>query len=392
MTYRNIENDPCVKDFIRSRRLRDSTKMMYLIRINQYSQFIGKTPAELIDEAEEEQDHGIKSRKRKIKGYILDYVEELKKNKSDRTIRGHLDTIFSFYKAFDVDTPHLRNIVPTNKENLSFDELPDLKHIKQAVKACNIRDRAIILLHFSSGMGASELRNLTCKDFITSIDEYLDLDDIDKENLFKVAVNLKDKKDLVGTWKIRRYKTDMPYITFNSPESTLAIVDYIFYRYKMNKPIKSIDDFLFTTQDNVKITSGSHQKLFMRLNDRVGFGHRTEKRRFFTSHMLRKLFTTSLYKAGVDKLAIDWMLGHKINPVTEAYFKTNEEDLKRNYMKVVHYLTLEKVKVRRMESNEVKDIVRDLDKKEEEIRMLRQENEITRKIVEDLINDLKMKE
>lgn len=180
-------------------------------------------------------------------------------------------------------------------------------------------------------MGASEVRNLTFKDFVTAIEEYLDLDDTDKNNMFKVAVNLKDKKEIVGTWKIRRYKTKMPYITFNSPESTVAIVDYIFYRYKMNKPIKNIDDPLFTTKDNAKITSGSHYKLFLRLNDRVGFGLRTKKRRFFTSHMLRKLFTTSLYQAGVDKLAIDWMLGHKINPVTEATLKLKRRLKKELY-------------------------------------------------------------
>ena len=393
MTFRAIENDLCVKDFIRSRRLRESTKKEYLIRINQYCVFTGKTPSELIDEAEKEQDQGIKSRKRKIKSYILDYVEEFKNNnKSRNTIRSHIETIFGFYRAFDIDTPNLRNIISHNQDNPSFEELPELNHIKQSIKACSIRDRAIILLHFTSGMGASEVRNLTCKDFVTAIDEYLELNSIDKENMFKVAVNLKDKENVIGTWKIRRYKTSMPYITFNSPESTQAIVDYIFYRYKMNKPIKNSDDFLFTTKDNAKITSGSHQKIFMRLNDRVGFGHRTEKRRFFTSHMLRKLFTTSLYKAGVDKLAIDWMLGHKINPVTEAYFKTNKEDLKKNYIKALHLLTLEKVKIQRIESDEVKDIVRDLDKKDEEIKKLREENAMTRKIVKDFIETMKMKE
>jgi len=29
-------------------------------------------------------------------------------------------------------------------------------------------------------MGASELRPLTCMDFVVAVDEYLDLDDIDK--------------------------------------------------------------------------------------------------------------------------------------------------------------------------------------------------------------------
>ena len=393
MNYRDIENDPCVKDFLRSRRLRESTRKEYLGRLNQYCLFTGKTPTELIDEAEMEQDQGIKTRKRKIKGYILDYIDEFKNNnKADTTAKTHIETIFGFYKVYDIDTPSLRNLFSSNQNNASFEELPELKHIKQAIKACNIRDRAIILLHFSSGMGASEVRHLTCKNFVTAMDEYLDLDSLDKENMFKVAVNLKDKKDLIGTWKIRRYKTNMPYITFNSPESTQAIIDYIFYRYKMNKSVKNINDYLFTTKNNAHITKGNHQKIFMRLNDRVGFGRRTEKRRFFTSHMLRKLFTTSLYKAGVDKLAIDWMLGHKINPVTEAYFKTNEKDLKNNYIKVLHHLTLEKVKIRRMESEEVKDIVRDLDKKDEEIRILREENAMTRKIVKDFIETMKTRE
>lgn len=254
MNYRDIENDPCVKDFLRSRRLRESTKKEYLGRLNQYCLFIGKTPTELIEEAEMEQDQGIKTRKRKIKGYILDYIDEFKNNnKADTTTKSHIETIFGFYKAYDIDTPSLRNLFSSNQNNASFDELPELKHIKQAIKACNIRDRAIILLHFSSGMGASEVRHLTCKDFVTAIDEYLDLDSINKENMFNVAVNLKDKKDLIGTWKIRRYKTSMPYITFNSPESTQAIVDYIFYRYKMNKPIKNINDYLFTTKNKVRI-------------------------------------------------------------------------------------------------------------------------------------------
>jgi integrase len=394
MNFRDIEKDPCVRDFIRSRSLRESTKDGYLLRINQYCKFIGKTPTELIDEAEEEQDQGIKTRKRKIKDYVLDYVEDLKNNnRSNNTIRTNLETIFGFYRAFDIDPPRLRNLVPSNYDNPSFEELPELKHVKQAIRACSsIRDRAIILLHFSSGMGSSEIRNLTCRNFIAAVDEYLDLDDIDKENMFKVAVNLKDKENLIGTWKIRRYKTNMPYITFNSPESTLAIVDYVFYRYKMNKLVNNMDDPLFVTKDNAQITTHMHQKMFMRLNDRVGFGKRTEKRRFFTSHMLRKLFTTLLYKSGVDKLAIDWMLGHKINPITEAYFKTNEKDLKKNYMKALNHLTLEKVKTRRIKSSEVKDIVRDLDKKEEEIKQLREENAMTRKIVEDLIETMKIKE
>lgn len=115
----------------------------------------------------------------------------------------------------------------------------------------------------------------------------------------------------------------MPYITFNSPESNKAIVEYILDRERNNKTFKTSDERLFTTATGKPISDAAHSLLFRRLNQRAGLGYRSESRNFFTSHMLRKMFTTTLYKAGVDKLAIDWMLGHKINPITESYFKAD---------------------------------------------------------------------
>lgn len=53
----------------------------------------------------------------------------------------------------------------------------------------------------------------------------------------------------------------------------------------------------------------------------------------------------------------------------------------------MHHLTIEKVKIRCIESNEVKGIVRDLDKKDEEIKFLREENEKTKNLVNELITN-----
>lgn len=88
----------------------------------------------------------------------------------------------------------------------------------------------------------------------------------------------------------------------------------------------------------------------------MGFCENGSRR--FTSHKLRKLFTSILYKEGMDKLMIDWCLGHKVNPVTEAYFKANIEHLKREYRKRMHALTLEKSRVRRVMSDEVREMRR----------------------------------
>jgi integrase len=393
MKYLELETDPLVKDFLRSRTLRKTTEKVYVRRIKKYSKFLGKTPTEFIDEAEEEQDKGIKRRKRQINSYIYDFVELLKsENHSAYSIKSNVETIVSFYKQFDVDTPSLRNLLKNQNKNVSFETLLNKDQIKQIVDQANVRDKAIILIHFSSGMGASEVRHLTFRDFLIAVGEYININELDKQDALKVAINLKNRDDLIGTWKIHRFKTGMPYVTFTSPEATKAIINYIIDRYRTNKPIKSLDDVLIVNQSNKKLSATGYTLIFARLNEKLELGRRSGKIRSFTSHILRKMFTTTLYQAGLDKLAIDWMLGHKIDPVTEAYFKTNIADLKRNYTKVLHHLTLEKVKIQRIESNEVKDIVRDLDKKDKEIKMLRKENAMTQKIVKDLIETMKMRE
>ena len=60
MTYRDIENDKFIKDFFQARDLRTSTKEVYLKKLFKYCTFVGKTPTELINEAEKEEDHRIR--------------------------------------------------------------------------------------------------------------------------------------------------------------------------------------------------------------------------------------------------------------------------------------------------------------------------------------------
>ena len=102
----DIKNDPYMKDFLRSRRIRDTTKVAYIERLTSFCNFINKKPTELIDEAEEEQDRGIKSRKRTIRQYFLDFIElEENEGKSHHTIKARVDLVKSFYNSFDIETP-----------------------------------------------------------------------------------------------------------------------------------------------------------------------------------------------------------------------------------------------------------------------------------------------
>lgn len=63
------------------------------------------------------------------------------------------------------------------------------------------------------------------------------------------------------------------------------------------------------------------------------------------THNLRKFFATTLEKNKVPHLTSRWLLGHTIDPTTDAYFKADPESLKPDYLEVVDQLTTNKQKV-----------------------------------------------
>jgi integrase len=373
----DIKNDRCFKDFIRSRSRRTNTISQYITRIRVYANFTGKNPTELIEEAESEEDQGIRLRNRKINDYFYEFREKLEEEgKTSGTINGYFDTVKAFYRNYDIQLPKLK-ISLKSSDNWSLEEIPTLNHIQKAIDVCNRRDKAIVLLMLSSGMGSGEIRHLKYQDFVNSVEEYVNLFDKDKLDIARLAFELTQMDNAIGVWKIHRFKTGMPYITFNSPESTQAIVDYLLERETKNKGVKNLDDPLFVSSYNTQITGQGMVFIFRRINERAGFGRSKERnRRFFTSHTLRKLFTTTLYNKGVDKLAVDWMLGHKINPVTEAYFKSDPNSLRSKYMTALEYLTLEKVKIKDVHSKEYEELLRDSKSKDLEISELNERVEM----------------
>ena len=380
----DIKNDRCFKDFLRSRSRRPSTKSQYVTRIRVYANFTGKSPTQLIEEAETEEEHGIKLRNRKINDYFYEFHEKLEtQGMLPSTINGYFDTVKAFYRHYDIQLPKLK-IALNNNENWSMEDIPTLEHIREAVKVCNIRDKSILLLMLSSGMGSGEIRNLKYRDFINSVEEYVQLSDEDKLNIPKIAFELRKIDDAIGMWKIHRFKTGMPYITFNSPESTQAIVDYLVHRENNNRAVEKLEDPLFVSSYKTQITSQGVVYVFRRINDRANFGRSKDRnRRFLTSHTMRKLFTTNLYNKGVDQLAVDWMLGHKVNPVTEAYFKNDPQTLKAKYIDAFENLTLEKVKVKNVTTQQYDELLEKLKIKEEDQDRLEKRVDLMEKLLAD---------
>jgi len=410
-----IINDEVFQEFLDARGIVKKTRRKHIINMTNYCNLHQQTPTELIEEAESEQDAGIKRKKRTLRKKLIKYVAWMKeKNRATSTIKVYLTDTKAFYDDCEIDIPKLPKNICENKDlklrNIAFDETPTKEHVKKACDTTNIRNKAMILLHFSSGMGSSEVRHLKYEDFLIANEEYLNIDENDKLNAFKVANQILKVKDCIGTWKLGRYKKARPYITFNSPESNHAIANYLLHRINRNKFILNLNDFLFVTHHNKFIAENTYTSTFGRINKSCGYGKRKNGYNFFTSHRLRVAFGTSAKTKGVDTIDIRRMMGQKGDYQDDAYLKTTAIRLKEHYIKFVKDLSISEIDVIQYSNEEVRKIRRDLDvyksesarekeiqekikaEKDREIELLKKENQLTRKLVEDLIMGMKVKE
>lgn len=374
---KDIAKDDLIKEFFLAKNIRDSTKQSYLIRLSFYCSFIAKSPSEMIEEAEEEEEERIRMRKRKIKKYFLSWLNELQeKGYSRNTINSYLTSVKSFYRAFEIEIPHFQ--INSNGNNSKvFEKIPTKEDIKKALPYANLKYKSIILLMASSGMGSAEVRNLTYGNFLEAIKEYYKPNKKEQFDITQISENLENKSNIIPTWRINRYKTGMPFITFSTPESTETLLNYMNYRVK-KYPFTSLDDWIFLS-DGKQTTDKSFASYFNRLNEKAGF-EKLEHSVFFHSHALRKFFGSKLHEKGIQRLNYDFLMGHKVDNLADAYIKPRVDALKREYMGCIEDLSIESVKIRRIESEEVKKIVKELDETNKSLELIQQENNELREV------------
>ena len=364
----NLYDDPCIKDFLNNRDLQPSTIRSYMHHIRLYCTHINLTPSQFIEEAEQQEHDRIMMRRRNIKSHLLSFKEFLQsQNYSPQNISVIMTVIRSFYREFEIDIPH---IVVRKKEvsRQKLSDVPTIEHLRLVMKHCNPKYRAIISLMLSSGMGASEVLSLTYSDFLKSIETYLN-----GSTDIGVIPDILGRNDtlIIGTWYVTRKKTSMDYVTFSSPESIEYIIEYL-----LSSPVKNKNNNLFRTarHQQTPLTYNAFKNYFARLNEVCNFG-RYGRQNFFRSHSLRKLFASTLFKHKISKLNVDWFLGHRIDPISESYFKTDIESLKQEYSTVVQYLTIADVEVQVLQSEDKKKLhsmEKEMEEMKEQVRLLQE--------------------
>jgi site-specific recombinase XerD len=363
----NGEDEELIETWFLKRNISTGTQRSYQIAIRYFSELIGKTPSELINEAETEEDAGIRPRKRRVSIYLLRYKKQLKEKVAPSTVNLYFSAIKSFYKAFDITLPEIK----LDKGDIGLEKnigrSLTREDILKLVSVASTREKALIYLMAMSGMGQQEARDLTIKKFLSSAAAAINKELKTVDDLFQ---NENEVLNEVLTLEIRRKKVNYKYHTFIPPEVSREILTYLKERcYGRNEKIRIKDqnEPIFVNNYGGRLSRDSIVTNFRRIGKQAGFQKEKGAYAYWRSHSLRKYFISTIINKIGEKTIADYMAGHKISDQDRTYWRANLEDLKKHYLKTLPYLSLDTAKVKDVETKEFKIIMEDSKKKDKKI-------------------------
>lgn len=181
----------------------------------------------------------------------------------------------------------------------------------------NPRDKAIIAILFQSGMDASTLCSLR----YGQIEAGLANDD------YPLKIEL------------RRIKTKVDYYTFLGKDAIEMLKTYLEFTKSHGAKFKP-DSPIFLSENNVPLKPHNVQSLMHNLAIQSGLVSSDLKYNILGSHALRESFGSILFNNGVNETIIDFLLGHSIGKMSEAYKSVNAESVRKIYFENEKYLKI----------------------------------------------------
>lgn len=349
-----------------------NTIRRYKYAVIKYCTLNQMTLHELIQEAEQEEEQGIKWKHSKLKQRLIKFRQYLLENFAKNTIKSNYNPIQVIYQYYEIDIrklPRLSDTSYTTPPPISFNDLPDKEIIRSALNIATPLMKAIILFITSSGCARAETLSLTIEDYMNATKEYHR-----SNNITEMIDTLNQTDDVIPTYKIKRRKTAKYYTTFSSPESVVAINHYL-----LSRP-----DPLTPESKLFKLSETQFIKNFETINNELGLGKVGYYNRF-RSHMLRKYHATTLYNDGMSLDKVNDLQGKTKNRTDSVYFMTNPEDLKYEYIEHLPVLTMGKdVEKITVKSPEFLRLENDLKKRTSEVEMMNMRMDHIEKVFDEL--------
>lgn len=339
------------KQFIAERNLSKATIKQYRATLRQYCEMNGMTLDELIQEADAEEEKGIRLKKRTLKQRLVDFRSFIIETDSKNTITNKLNQIRAIYKHFEIEVPQLPYLSDKNirkEAPIGYDDIPSKTIIREALDFSSLMMKGFILLQCSSGMGKAEALSLTVGQFIESCGKW-----DESRSIHDMLIDIYSSEELIiPTFRMKRQKVNEFYYTFATAEAVHEIVKYLLNE---TRPLK-YDSKLF------KVSSNYINTLMGRVNDILCLGKVNGQYNKFRSHMLRKFNATSLCNGenALTEEEIDFMQGRSRGRTRELYLKKDPKVLKHKYIKAMnnvlinHESSVRNQQIRELELNEDK--------------------------------------
>ena len=348
-----IEESKYFQQFKQERNLSPATIKQYKATLRQYCNYNKMTLDQLLNEADEEEEAGIRLKRRTLKKRLVDFRTYIIETDSKNTIINKINQIKTFYRHFEVELPVLPYVSEKSirkEAPISYEDIPSKTIIREALDFSSLMMKSFVLLQCSSGMGKAEALSLTVGQFLEATGHY-----DENKTIHDNLVELYNSKELiVPTFRLKRQKVNEYYYTFCTPETVQEIVRMLLNE---NRDIK-YDSKLF------KVSSNYINTLMGRINDILGLGTvGTTGYNRFRSHMLRKFNATQLCNGenALSEEEIDFIQGRSRGKIRETYLKKNPVELKHKYINAMNNVLINH------ESSVINQQRREFEKNEEKI-------------------------
>jgi integrase len=333
MKFEDLKNEESIRLWLTGMNAKENTRSSYLAAMSMYTEMFGKSPTELLEEAEREQSgaNSVIMRKRQINLHIAEFRAQLEaSNVSPYTVHTRLKAVSSFYKRNYIILPlppKLENKVRPLPENT---RIPTKEEIQTALEIADPLEKAIILVECSCGLAVADICRL-------------------KISAFR---NGHDPEDNITTLRLQRVKTGFNFITFLTPEASQAVLSYLEFRNKQvdkNKKripcqkkqcVISDSGYLFIRRNvpNEFLKSGNEESrmldelsiitMYERLAEDARMSTIKGKWNFLRSHNMRKWFNNRLIDAGCDLETKEFFMGHESSESRSHYYVPDVLSLK----------------------------------------------------------------
>ena len=340
------------------------SQVVYSVAWKLYQNFMGKTGKELVEEAWKdlqssplERTNIVKQRLAKFYNYLMNETfNQMSKRKGlcPKTSACYIAAIRSFYAFYDIPIKYSRSQAIPRPRVLNKRKRLTADDVKKLVNCANCpRDRAIILTLFQSGMDVSTLCSLT----YGAIKEGLDKD----EHPLKVD--------------LYRQKAGVEYYSFIGDDGITAIKAYISYLRSRGIDLQYDSPLFLKESWKSKLVEGvKYYHIQYLLRDLVVRANLVEAAELRVTHFnragphaLRESFSSILLNNLVPDSIVDFLLGHSLGDMAEAYKKVDYMKILEIYTKIEPLLSISKSsivdteKIRNLESelNKEKELMKD---------------------------------